>query len=111
MKKGLSVISLLLIIIGALNWGLWVFFQFDLVAWLFHGNATWPARFIYAIIGLAGIWSLRFLGRCGSICASKCDCCGKGPCECWKKGHCHCGKESCPYCGKKEGKGPSSYEK
>jgi len=75
--KCLNVLALILIVIGALNWGLWGFFQFDFVAWLCGGNATGWARLIYAIIGLAGVWSLGFLGKCkalccGSVCCSKC---------------------------------------
>jgi len=66
--KCLNFLALLLIIIGALNWGLWGFFQFDVVAWLCGGNTTWVARFVYAIVGLAGVWSLGFLGKCKAIC-------------------------------------------
>jgi len=72
--KAINYIALLLIIIGALNWGLWGFFQFDFVAWIFGGNTMWLSRLVYAIIGLAGLWSLKFLG-CGS-------CCTKGSCSC-----------------------------
>lgn len=70
--KLLNFLALLLIIIGALNWGLWGFFQFDVVAWLCGGNTTWISRLVYAIIGLAGVWSLGFLAKCKSIC------CGSG---------------------------------
>jgi uncharacterized protein len=63
---------LLLIIAGALNWGLWGFFQFDFIAWFSNGNTTWLARLIYSIVGLAGIWGLSFFGKCKAIC-----CCAK----------------------------------
>jgi uncharacterized membrane protein YuzA (DUF378 family) len=66
--KGLNIIAFFLVIIGALNWGLWGFFQFDFVAWLCHGNTTWLSRLIYAIIGLAGLWSLRLIPRCKHMC-------------------------------------------
>jgi uncharacterized protein len=68
MKAFFSFISLILIIIGALNWGLWGLFHFDLVAYLFHGDTSMISRLVYGIIGLGGIWSLRFLARCKSIC-------------------------------------------
>ncbi len=68
--KCLNVVSLLLIIVGALNWGLWGFFQFDLVAFLFGGNTTWMSRLVYGIVGLAGVWSLGFLGKCKALCCS-----------------------------------------
>ena len=43
-----------LVIIGALNWGLVGFFQFDLVAFLF-GDMSWLSRLIYDIIGISAI--------------------------------------------------------
>lgn len=75
--KVLSVLSLILILVGALNWGLWGFFQFDFVAWLFHGNTTWLSRIVYAIIGLAGVWGLGFLGKCKALCCGPCETSGK----------------------------------
>ena len=43
-------------LIGALNWGLVGFFNFDLVAWIF-GPMTMLTRFVYAVIGVAAlIW-------------------------------------------------------
>jgi uncharacterized membrane protein YuzA (DUF378 family) len=76
--KGLTIIAFILVIIGALNWGLWGFFQFDFVAWLCNGNTTWMSRFIYAIVGLAGLWSLRLIPRCKHMCCNSASCrCGK----------------------------------
>lgn len=72
--KCLNVLAFLLIVIGALNWGLWGFFQFDLVAWLFHGNTTWLSRLIYSVVGLAGVWSLRLIPRCKHLCCDT-ECC------------------------------------
>lgn len=69
--KIINLIALILIVIGALNWGLWGFFQFDFVAWFAGGHYSWFARVIYSIIGLAGVWSLSFLSKC-------CCTCGKG---------------------------------
>lgn len=69
--KGVNIIALILIVIGALNWGLWGFFQFDVVAWAAGGHYSWLSRTIYSIIGLAGVWGLSFF----------CRCCGKG-CKC-----------------------------
>lgn len=70
--KIISVISLILILVGALNWGLWGFFQFDLVAWLFHGSLSWLGRIIYCLVGLSGIWGLSFLGKCQALCCGSC---------------------------------------
>ena len=67
MKK-VNFLALILVLIGALNWGLWGFFQFDLVAWACNGNTNGIARSIYAIVGLGGVWGLGFLSKCKEIC-------------------------------------------
>lgn len=56
-------ITLALIIIGALNWGLIGFFRFDLVAAIFGGQLTALSRIVYALVGLSGLWSLSLLFR------------------------------------------------
>lgn len=56
-------ITLALVIIGAVNWGLVGIFQFDLVAWIFGGSDAIIARIIYTIIALAGIWCISLLFR------------------------------------------------
>lgn len=59
----MDTLALLLSIIGALNWGLIGFFQFDLVAWLFGGQTALLSRIIYALVGLSGIWCISLLFR------------------------------------------------
>lgn len=54
---------LLLLIIGALNWGAIGFFRFDAVAALFGGQLAKISRIIFAMIGLGGIWALTLLFR------------------------------------------------
>ena len=56
-------LSLVLVIIGALNWGLIGLFQFDLVAFLFGGQGALLARIVYAVVGAAGLWSISLLFR------------------------------------------------
>ncbi|MGA1875048.1 MAG: DUF378 domain-containing protein [bacterium] len=51
-------LSLILVIIGALNWGLVGFFNFNLVRAIFGAGLE---RVIYAIVGLTGLYSI-FLG-------------------------------------------------
>ncbi|MCM0646967.1 DUF378 domain-containing protein [Clostridium swellfunianum] len=58
----LDTLALLLVIIGAVNWGLIGFFDFNLVSALF-GEMTAFSRIIYALVGIAGLYSLSFLGR------------------------------------------------
>ena len=59
----LDTISLLLVIVGAINWLLVGVFQFDLVAWLFGGQGAVISRILYTIIGAAGLWSISLLCR------------------------------------------------
>ena len=59
----MDAIALILSIVGSINWGLVALFQFDLVAWLFGGQASIFSRIIYTIIGLAGLWCVSFLMR------------------------------------------------
>lgn len=56
-------ISLILVIIGALNWGSIGLFKYDLVAALFGGQLSMGARVIYTVVALAGIWCISLLFR------------------------------------------------
>lgn len=60
--KILDIIALLLVITGAVNWGLIGFFQFDLVSTIF-GVMTMFTRVVFALVGIAGLYSLTFLAR------------------------------------------------
>lgn len=55
--------ALLLVIIGALNWGSIGLFKFDIVAWIFGGQAAVVSRIIYTLVALAGIWCISLLFR------------------------------------------------
>ena len=59
----MDTIALILSIIGSLNWGLIGLFKFDLVAWLFGGQAAVCSRIIYGLVGLAGLWCITLLFR------------------------------------------------
>ncbi|MEH6944220.1 DUF378 domain-containing protein [Bacillus sp. JJ722] len=54
-------IALILTIIGAINWGLIGFFQFDLVASIFGGQGSFISRIIYGLVGIAGLINLGLL--------------------------------------------------
>jgi len=56
--RTLRRIALALVIIGAINWGLIGFFQYDLVAAIFGGQAAGFSRIIYALVGISGIISI-----------------------------------------------------
>ena len=59
----LDRISLVLVIIGALNWGTIGLFQFDFVAWIFGGQDAILSRIVYTLVALAGIWCISLLFR------------------------------------------------
>jgi hypothetical protein len=59
--KALQRIALVLVIIGAINWGLIGFFRFDLVAAIFGGQTSAISRIIYALVGLSGLACLPLL--------------------------------------------------
>ena len=58
----LQKISLVLTIIGAINWGLIGLFRLDLVSLLF-GNMTWLSRVVYTLVGISGMYLLSLYGR------------------------------------------------
>ena len=59
--KVLDIIALILVIIGAINWGLIGFFEFDLVAYLFGGQTAIISRVIYGLVGIAGLINIALL--------------------------------------------------
>lgn len=61
--KVVNNIILALVIIGAVNWGCVGLFGIDLVGTLFGGMSSTLSRIIFALVGVAGLWSLTFFGR------------------------------------------------
>lgn len=58
--KVIDTIALILVIIGAINWGLIGFFEFNLVSEIFGAMST-VSRIIYSLVGLSGIWTIKLL--------------------------------------------------
>ena len=58
--KVIDKIALVLIIIGAINWGLIGFFGFNLVDSIF-GSMSIISRIIYALVGISGLWGIKLL--------------------------------------------------
>ena len=56
----MNVLALIIMVVGALNWGLIGLFHFDLVAALF-GSMTTFSRIVYALVGIAGTWGIVML--------------------------------------------------
>lgn len=60
--KALNMVTLFLLIVGGVNWGLVGLFNFDLVAALF-GAGSAIARIVYVLVGLSALWQIMPLGR------------------------------------------------
>ena len=58
----LDLLSLILIIVGGLNWGLVGLFSFDLVAAVF-GDMSIISRFVYTLVGLSAIYWLALISK------------------------------------------------
>lgn len=58
--KIVDKIALVLIIIGAINWGLVGIFNFNLVDAIF-GTMSVISRIIYALVGISGLWAIKML--------------------------------------------------
>lgn len=61
--RALNIITLVLVIVGGLNWGLVGLFQFDLVAAIFGGQNSALARIVYSLVGVSAVWQLIPLVR------------------------------------------------
>jgi uncharacterized membrane protein YuzA (DUF378 family) len=55
--KALNIVTLILVIIGGLNWGLVGLLNLDLVAAIF-GAGSVLSRLIYILVGLSALWQL-----------------------------------------------------
>ena len=58
--KVIDTIALVLIIVGALNWGLIGLLKFDLVAAIF-GEMSILSRVVYSLVGVSGLWGIKLL--------------------------------------------------
>ena len=54
-------VALLLVLIGAINWGFVGLLNFDLVAFLFGGPMSILTRIVYGLVGLAGAYMIFLL--------------------------------------------------
>ena len=60
--KALDMLSLLLVIVGGLNWGLVGLLNFDLVATIFGAGST-LSRIVYVLVGASAVWQALALVR------------------------------------------------
>ena len=69
----LDRLALILVIIGAVNWGAIGLFQFDIVGWIFGGQSAIVSRIIFTVVALAGIWCISLLFRENEVLADSKD--------------------------------------
>ena len=55
--KFINILTLVLVIVGGLNWGLVGLFDFDLVAAIF-GAGSMLSRLVYILVGLSAAWQI-----------------------------------------------------
>lgn len=60
--KTIDYLALILVVIGAINWGLIGFLGFDVIKIIF-GDMSFLSRVIYSLVGISGLYSLSFFGR------------------------------------------------
>jgi uncharacterized membrane protein YuzA (DUF378 family) len=66
MRKSLDLVTLVLVIVGALNWGLVGLFEFDLVATIVgeeFGEVNVLSRIVYILVAVSGVYQLSALAR------------------------------------------------
>lgn len=65
--KALNLLTLFLVIVGGVNWGLFGIANLDLVATIFGGPNATLAKIVYVLVGLSALWQLVPLARAASI--------------------------------------------
>jgi uncharacterized protein len=55
--KFINILTLVLVIVGGVNWGLVGLFDFDLVAAIFGGGSA-LSRIVYVLVGLSAVWQV-----------------------------------------------------
>jgi len=66
MLKTINWIAGILVVVGAINWGLVGAFDFNLVAAIF-GPTSFLSRIIYVLVGISGVWMGYTLARVGKV--------------------------------------------
>lgn len=72
--KRIDLLAAVLVLIGALNWGLVAIAEFDLVATVFgmqFGETNVASRIVYGLVGLAGVYGVVSLASRRSAAATR----------------------------------------
>ena len=56
LMKIANIIAYILVLVGALNWGIFAFSGFNLVGWIFMGARTIGSIVVYSLVALSAIW-------------------------------------------------------
>lgn len=56
--RAINIITLLLVVVGGVNWLLVGLFEFDLVAAIFGGQTAILAKIVYILVGASALWQL-----------------------------------------------------
>ncbi|CZT34949.1 MULTISPECIES: DUF378 domain-containing protein [unclassified Rhizobium] len=65
--RALNLITLILVIVGGVNWLLVGIASFDLVAAIFGGQDAALSRIVYVLVGLSALWQIMPLSKAFSI--------------------------------------------
>ena len=63
----INLVSYLLVLLGAVNWGLYGIFDFNLVSAIFQDNGSVGAVVTYAVITVAALWLILYTIFAGGI--------------------------------------------
>lgn len=61
--KTLNIVSLLVLILGGLNWLVVGLFEYDVVSEVFDGSDSVGAKIVYIIVGLSALYALSFFSK------------------------------------------------
>lgn len=87
--KVLHWLVLVLVVVGAINWGFVGFFDFDVVHYVLGAYPT-AIKVVYAVVGVAGLAMLASFFCCCGHCCKGAECCDTGKKGKGKKGGCGC---------------------
>ncbi len=62
-----NIVSYILVLLGAVNWGLYGIFNFNLVSAVFMGDRSVGAVVTYILIALAALWLIVYTVFSGGI--------------------------------------------
>ena len=62
-----NLVSYILVLLGAVNWGLYGIFNFNLVSAIFQGDRSVGSIIVYVLIAIAALWLLIYTVFAGGV--------------------------------------------